>query len=74
MIGNAGLTPSVLTEIDQCLARHELIKIKINNKLKNKRKEMTEEICAQTGSTWIQDIGRISIVYRAKKDPVITLP
>lgn len=74
IIGDAGLTSSVINEIDRCLTRHELIKVKINNALKTKRKEIAEEICSQTGSAWVQDIGRISIVYRAKKDPVIRLP
>ena len=74
IIGNAGLTPSVINEIDQCLARHELIKIKNNRELKSDRKEITEKICAQTNCDWVQDIGHISIVYRPKKDPDITLP
>lgn len=74
IIGSAGLTPSLVNEIDQCLAIHELIKIKNNSESKIKRKEIAEEICARTGSDWVQDIGRISIVYRAKKNPEIILP
>jgi len=74
IIGNAGLTPSVINEIDQCLTRHELIKIKNNSDLKTDRKEITDKICAQTKSNWVQDIGRILIVYRPKNDPDITLP
>jgi len=71
MIGAAGLTPAVVNEIDSCLIRHELIKIKINQPLKSTRKEIIAEICERTGCLWVQDIGRIAIVYRAKKDPEI---
>jgi len=74
IIGNAGLTPSVVNEIDVSLTRHELIKIKLNSELRNKHHEEAEKICRQTGSEWVQDIGRISIIYRPKKDPVIELP
>ena len=74
IIGTAGLTPAVVSEIDQCLMRHELIKIKINRPLKSTRKEITAEICDRTGCQWVQDIGHIAIVYRAKKDPEIIFP
>jgi RNA-binding protein len=74
MIGAAGLTPAVVNEIDQCLKRHELIKIKINRPSKSPRKEIIVEICEQTGCQWVQDIGHITIVYRAKKNPEIIFP
>ena len=74
IVGAAGLTPAVINEIDNCLMRHELIKIKINKLLKSARKEITAEICDRMGCQRVQDIGRITIVYRAKKDPQIILP
>jgi len=74
MIGTAGLTPAVINEIDLSLMRHELIKIKINRPLKSTRKEIIAEICARMGCQWVQEIGRVAIVYRAKKDPDITFP
>jgi RNA-binding protein len=74
MIGTAGLTSAVIKEIDQCLSRHELIKIKINRALRSERKEITDEVCTHTGCQWVQDIGRMAIIYRAKKNPAITLP
>jgi len=74
IIGNAGLTPAVINEIDQCLARHELIKIKINNELNDKHKKISADICAKTASERVQDIGRVLIVYRVKKEPEIIFP
>lgn len=71
--GQRGLTPAVLNEIDQALAHHELIKIRLGSTDRDERDSMTREICEKTASAWVQNIGRIAIVYRAAEKPVIRL-
>lgn len=71
--GQRGLTPAVLNEIDQALAHHELIKIRLGSTDRDERDRMTREICEKTASAWVQNIGRIAIVYRAAEKPVIRL-
>lgn len=71
--GQKGLTPAVLSEIEQALAHHELVKIRLNTADREAREEMTREICEKTASAWVQNIGRIAIVYRAAERPVIEL-
>lgn len=63
MIGQSGLTTAVLAEIEQALDSHELIKIKIRAE-RDKRKLISEKICADTGAELIQDIGQITVIYR----------
>ena len=58
MIGNNGLTESVLKEIDVSLNAHELIKIKISGDDRELRKQMLVEICEKTGAVAIHHIGK----------------
>jgi len=64
-IGQAGLTESVLKEIEITLDTHELIKIKIRAE-KQQRKQLCQQIIADTHSELIQEIGQIIVIYRKK--------
>ncbi len=44
-IGHKGLTDSVVNEIEVSIKAHELIKIKLQEKDKSKRKLLLDEIC-----------------------------
>lgn len=63
MIGNAGLTPAVLLEIERALDIHELIKIKIRAE-RDERELMSTQICVDTKAELIQKIGQIIAIYR----------
>jgi RNA-binding protein len=63
MIGQSGLTPAVLKEIDSALDAHELIKVKIRAE-REQRKLISEEICASTQSELVQSIGQIAVLFR----------
>jgi RNA-binding protein len=68
MIGNAGLTESVLKEIAQTLKIHELIKIRVMSDDRALRETMLETICAQLNAAPIQHIGKILVVYQPNPD------
>ena len=74
IIGNAGLTENVLTEIDAALAHHELIKVKINATDKKERQSFIDKICEHTAADWILSIGHIAAFYRPAEKPKIILP
>lgn len=74
MIGNQGLTPAVLKEIDRALAAHELIKIKAAAGDVDTRRGWMDEICTSTGALPVQQIGKILVVYRRADSAVIVLP
>lgn len=63
LIGQSGLTAAVLAEIESALDYHELIKIRIRAE-RDERKLISERIFAETGSTLIQSIGQIIVLYR----------
>lgn len=67
MIGQLGLTPAVLIEIDGALNAHELIKIKIRAE-KEERLQISQQICQEMGAELIQNIGQIAVVYRKNPD------
>ena len=74
MIGNQGLTPVVLKEIEFALNSHELIKIKAASDELGTRRAWLEEICAATGAASVQQIGKVLVIYRAAAKPVVVLP
>jgi RNA-binding protein len=74
MIGNHGLTPAVLKEIELALNAHELIKIKAGSDDLDTRRTWMAEICASTGAVSVQQIGKILVIYRKAGKPAIALP
>lgn len=68
-VAQKGLSETVHKEIDQALARHELIKVKIVVGDRDLRKEVAAEICEQTRSTLVQSIGNIVVLFRAARQP-----
>ena len=63
IVGQSGLTESVLKEIGITLDTHELIKIKIRAE-KEPRNLIRDQIIADTHSELIQTIGQIIVIYR----------
>ncbi len=68
MIGNAGLTESVLKEIANSLKIHELIKIRVMNDDRAQRAAMLESICTQLNAASVQHIGKILVIYQPNPD------
>jgi RNA-binding protein len=68
MIGDAGLTPAVIKEIELALDAHGLIKVRVFGDDRAARIEMYETICAQLGAAPIQHIGKLLVLYRPKKE------
>jgi len=73
-VGNAGVTPAVITELDAALAHHELVKIKLPSVDRRQRGAILETLCQATGAEVVQVIGHIGVAFRANEDPGITLP
>lgn len=70
MIGEAGLTPGVMKEIDASLNSHGLIKIRVFGDDREARIAMYETICAETGAAPVQHIGKLLVIYRTKPEEV----
>ena len=68
MIGDAGLTPAVMKEIDAGLNVHGLIKVRVFGDDREARVGMYEAICVELGAAPVQHIGKLLVLYRPKKD------
>lgn len=68
MIGDAGLTPSVLREIDNALRTHELIKVRVLGDDRDARAAMYAEMCTELAATPVQSIGKLLVLFRPKPD------
>lgn len=66
LIGNKGISPAVLKEIDGALAHHELIKVRIASNDRDERRAMMAEICESTKAELVQTIGNIGVFYRSE--------
>lgn len=66
-LGQEGLTPGVLSEVELALETHELIKIKIPGIDREERKVIVSQIVMETLSELIQLLGQIATIYRKKE-------
>ena len=74
IIGNAGLTASVLEEISRTLKSHELIKVRVMSDDREARTVIMEEICTQLNAGIVQHIGKILVIYQPQETPLVSLP
>ena len=68
MVGKQGVTDALIVAVNASLAAHELIKIRFIE-FKERRKELTAEIAARTGSEVAGIIGHVAILYRQHPEP-----
>jgi len=71
MIGNNGLSESVIKEIDISLKAHELIKIKVQVDSRETREALLQEICEKTNAVAVHHIGKQLLIYRQSEKPKI---
>jgi RNA-binding protein len=75
MVGQNGLSDSVLAEIDSTLQKHELIKIKLRVDDRDVKQNIIERIMEFSHSQLVQVIGGVLVIYRPFDDnPDIILP
>jgi RNA-binding protein len=68
MIGDAGLTPPVLHEIDVALKSHELIKVRVLGDDRDLRGRLGMEICQALDAAEIQSIGKVIVLFRPRPE------
>ncbi|NDP42341.1 MAG: YhbY family RNA-binding protein, partial [Aromatoleum sp.] len=68
-IGQHGLTPAVLHEIDVALLAHELIKIRVFSDTRDDREGMLARICTQLDAAPVQHIGKLLVLWRQAPAP-----
>ncbi len=68
MVGDGGLTATVLQEIDRSLGSHELIKVRAFSDTHETRAALLQEMCDTLSAAPVQHIGKILIIYRPRPD------
>ncbi|OIQ72943.1 RNA-binding protein YhbY [mine drainage metagenome] len=66
LIGEQGLNPANLAEIDGALKAHELIKVRIFGDDAQARMDMQHAICDALGAAPVQAIGKLLVLYRPR--------
>ena len=75
MVGQSGLSPAIISELDTALGAHELVKVRARVGDREIRDAALEQLAAQTASALVQRIGNVGVFYRAHKEkPRIVLP
>ncbi|QOY96170.1 ribosome assembly RNA-binding protein YhbY [Massilia sp. UMI-21] len=70
MIGESGLTESVMKEIAASLDAHGLIKVRVFGDDREARIAMYEQVCEELDAAPVQHIGKLLVLYRPKKETV----
>ena len=77
MVGDSGLSESLLQEFESTLAHHELIKVSVRVGDRDARDAIIAELCQHGSAALIQRIGNVALLYRDnpdKKKNKIVLP
>jgi RNA-binding protein len=75
MLGNAGLTPGVVKELDRALTDHELVKVSARVGERGTRDAALDDLAKQTSSEIVQRIGNVGVFYRRNQDlPKVLIP
>jgi RNA-binding protein len=63
-VGKEGVTPAVLKQLDEALATHELVKVKVGSESPEDRFEAAARLASAPGASVAQVLGRTMLVYR----------
>ena len=68
IVGDAGLSESLLAEYRSTLAHHELMKVKVRSGDRETRAAIIDKLCADQDTALIQQVGNVALVYRANPE------
>ena len=64
MVGEAGLSKSLLAEYETTLNHHELIKVSVRAGDRKLRDSIIEQLCTTGSATHQQRVGNMALLYR----------
>ena len=68
-VGQAGVTPPVVAELDRLLTAHELVKVRFLEADRDQRAMLATELAAQTQSLHAGSVGATALFYRPHPAP-----
>ena len=74
-IGNNGLTDSVVDEINNCISRHELIKVRVSVGDREERDEIIQAIVERADAEMVQRVGHVATIFKRNEEkPRVEMP
>ena len=67
-VGQQGLTPTLITSLDDALRTRELVKVKLGKTDDAKPKDIANSLALATNSAVVQVIGRTATLFRENPD------
>jgi RNA-binding protein len=75
LVGQGGIGPNLIAELDRALNDHELVKVRARVGDRDQRDEILDELGRATRAEIIQRIGHVALYYRRNPEkPGIVLP
>jgi len=68
MVGDAGLSESLLAEYESTISHHELIKLRVRAGDREARDAIIDKLCKDSSATLVQRIGNVALLYRANPE------
>jgi RNA-binding protein len=63
-VGAHGITPTLVSSLDDALRTRELVKVQLGRPVDEKPRAVAERLAQETGATIVQVIGRTATLYR----------
>jgi putative YhbY family RNA-binding protein len=67
-VGQAGVSDTVVTEVDRSLTAHGLIKVRLAGADRDTRDELAQTLSDRTDATVVQQVGRVLVLWRPRPD------
>ncbi len=67
-VGHAGVTDTVMGEVDRALLAHELIKVSIDEPDRIARATLGETVATRADATVVHRVGKVLILWRPRPD------
>lgn len=67
-VGQAGLTDTLVAEIDRALTAHELIKVKVGGTDREARAALAEAIATGADAALVQQVGKVFVLWRPRPE------
>jgi len=75
MVGDAGLSESLLTEFRATIEHHELIKVRVRTGDRKERHTIIDKLCKTGSAQLVTRIGNVALIYKRNDEkPRIRLP
>lgn len=67
-IGAQGITPALVSSLDDALRTRELVKVQLGRPIEERPRAVAERLAEETGATVVQVIGRTATLFRENPD------